>query len=160
MGYLDKINVSGTNYDLGAKLEHITDDSGNNRFIEGDIEFPELTGIASNYSHWALSGTHLMIVVTFYSGVSQPSFPSGNLCEIELPNWVISKIYPIKEGQTIVSVSNMLCVGNSGVTSYPFNLIKDSGKIYVNLSSALTITDNNYASGRLQFDLLIDNAEL
>lgn len=158
MGYLDKINVSGTNYDLGAKLEYITDAQGHNRFIEGDVDAVAITDCSFPFKGWALSGTHLIIVYCVASNASSVTIPSGNLAEIDLPQWVKDKIFPIRPSapNTLVAYAEMVSSdAGEGAQTHYMKLLKDNNHIYIYNGSALSWS--NYRCGRIQFDLLISN---
>ena len=47
----------------GYDIVNLVDKDGHERFIEGDIPDPEITGLTPIYYKWSLSGTHLMIVM-------------------------------------------------------------------------------------------------
>ena len=158
MGYLDKINVGGTNYDLGAKLEHITDSAGHNRFIDGDVNATSITNCTFPFKGWALSGTHLIIVYCVASSTSSVTIPTGNLAEIDLPQWIIDKIFPIRPSapNTLVAYSQMVSSdAGEGAQTHYLKLLKDDGHIYIYNGTELSWT--NYRCGRVQFDLLITN---
>ena len=68
----------------------LVDADGHNRFIEGDIEIEEITGITKTYGKWSLSGTHLLIVLCL--GAVVGTTISGTLANITLPSYIASKI--------------------------------------------------------------------
>jgi hypothetical protein len=136
-------------------FENITDESNNKRFIKGDIALKsDLTGVTLSYGKWSLSGSHLMIVMTFT--VDDETVISNGAVWAELtnlPDWVIAKIY--RTVSSIVLRQSLTLYGEDISTqSITMSLRKsDGGVVYIN-STGLTLTADR--SARLQFDLLID----
>ena len=169
--YADSVTTSGTNVvitkggktitiandntitnvgDIQPLMENIVDKNGNPRFIEGDIDGVELTGLTNKYLKWSLSGSHLMIVVAF--DVANGTTLGSTLYTCDLPDFILDKIYPVV-ANTIARQSFPLF--NSSLVSQ--NVTVELGKSATGLGiwfSSTTITDDR--SGRLQFDLLID----
>ena len=76
-------------------FENITDSDGHKRFIEGNIELDEsVTTITKLYGKWSLSGSHLLIVLAF-SIVENATLTAGYIADINLPEWIMDKIYPL-----------------------------------------------------------------
>lgn len=154
MAYVDKIVVEGTTYDLGA-LESLKDVNGRNRFIEGEITPETVSGITFTYARWSLSGTHLMIVLAGTMAGNTSLSHNQTLAWIDLPSWIINKIYP-----TTASV-----VSWSELTTYPTTDPNNRESSYIRLGidgNRLNIhksANSTYVNGggfRIQFDLLID----
>ena len=157
MAYIDKINVEGINYDLGA-LESLKDTNGHNRFIEGNITTTALTGVTYDYAKWSLSGTHLMLVIAgkIEDGVTiADNFTFGTA---DIPEWISNKIYPSYFGnyiefKTIKARSTTSWAGKD----YDIRMCKVSGDLVITKNNA-TENDTGVTLGfRMQFDLLIDN---
>ena len=136
------------------KFEDITDKDGHNRFIEGDINFENVNGVSKVYAKWALSGSHLLIVLC-------PKIDNettlGNIIVAyldDIPQWIKDKIIPV--ASTLVANFSVTCF-NSGASStqaLPVYLRKSSEHLYVSIGG-ITTTDDRYT--RIAFDLLIDN---
>ena len=144
---LEELEVSGN-----AKLfENIVDKDGHARFIEGDITPETISGVSTPYAKWSLSGSHLLIVLC--ESIADGTTAQFKHASLTLPNWVLDKLVPIYSD--IVARMAMTYYGSDGTaqsaTSY---LTKtDTGlTIYI---SAVTLTADR--TGRLQFDLLVDN---
>lgn len=158
MAYIDKINVNGTNYDLGV-MESLKDANGHNRFIEGNpTSNLSNTGLTIDYAKWSLSGTHLMIVFAFSNNTGSDIVLNAwtVLFAISLEQWVRSKIYPLGNSG-IIMISDIKVLNPSNYT------ITSNGNIYLNaiaggyncvLPSSTTIASGNIC--RVQFDLIID----
>ena len=72
------------------KMENIKDNSGHNRFIEGDLDTYTVANVTFSYAKWSLSGTHLMIVL---AGTNKQQVNAGTyLAEFEPPTWIYNKI--------------------------------------------------------------------
>lgn len=140
----------------GVKIESIKDANGHNRFIEGDITIPAQTGLTQDYGKWALSGTHLLIVIAGTVNAGASASISLNT-PIEPPSWVRSKIYPLGNGNNVAySDIKIYNNGTSTVTSEDATLIKSGSDLYLYHANSIGDNDNS-VSFRVQFDLLIDN---
>lgn len=138
-------------------FENIVDKNGNKRFIEGDIVLVDgLTGFTQTYGKWALSGSHLLIVVAF-DIADATAFIGARICNINIPEWIYDKIYALYGGANAV-VTNITASGYaddySSQTATVY-MTKPTGQplsIYIN---AITTTKERHF--RIAFDLLIDN---
>lgn len=151
------LSVSGNIY--GVKLEHIKDNAGNNRFIEGDINLDASmpAGVTKTYGKWSLSGTHLMLVLVL-SLANATELTNGDIVATAfVPTWLHDKIFKLwstnaVDRKTFVSWSDTW-------NTQQVNIImsKESGNRLRFINGAnLTMTEDRNV--RIQFDLLIDNA--
>lgn len=150
-------DISGDSFDGDTQLEKIKDANGHNRFIEGDITLVEgLTGFTQTYGKWALSGSHLLIVVAF-DIADATDFIGARICNINVPKWVYDKIYALYGGANAV-VANIVASG------YADDYSSQTASVYINKPSeqplsiylnAITTTKERHF--RIAFDLLIDN---
>ena len=134
-------------------FENIVDSQGNKRFIEGDISMYEVEGITQTYGKWALSGTHLLIVIAF-SVADETALTTGRYAKINIPEWIYNKLVPVFSSQ-VVRKSTTLWAEDYTSQNITTNLVKGSDGAYLEMG-ALTLTKDR--SGRIEFDLLIDNA--
>ena len=136
-------------------FENIVDAQGNKRFIEGDIEIETKEGLSKDFGKWALSGSHLLIVLAF---TIQSNITIGveKLGELKnLPDWVKGKIIPLFSRYVFANSVNGF-TDAFGVLQGGFSLYKqDSGEIEIR--SYNSITSNAITHFRVAFDLLIDN---
>lgn len=139
----------------GYNFANLVDKDGHSRFIEGELNTTELTGIEYQYAKWSLSGTHLLIVLCFSADVDAYIGNGQTLATIDLPTWIKDKIVSVW-GSYIAIQSNPLRADDWTQQTFSLTLLKDSGVIKLNSGTGVTITTNKkYA--RFQFDLLIDN---
>lgn len=140
--------------ELPATMEDIKDKDGHNRFIEGDIDFEEGVNITKTYGKWALSGTHLLIVLagTIANGVT---IAPDTIAKIDLPQWIKDKIYPTVS--TIVETKSLsLYASDLSSQSSPIFLEKYTGSNQISIYfNGVTATADRAL--RITFDLLIDN---
>ena len=137
---------------IKKNVNTLVDSDGHDRFIEGDIEFEEIAGITQTYGKWSLSGTHLMIVVAG-SIANGTEISAGKLCSINLPQWVLDKIYEIYN--TYVEVKNLEQIYGSGLISQTLGFyLRKTTELFIDTGSVTASDDRNF---RVQFDLLIDN---
>ncbi len=155
---LEGLEVSGDKYAVpqgggGATLDDIVDSAGNKRFIEGNLNFvlPEVYPLTNVYSKWSLSGTHLMIVGVLANNTENSITIASNIniFELELPDYIMSKIIPINAGNGLVS--NISGLDGNSVT-IPFKLFKGNILAIRGITSGLSAGKQV----RFQFDLLID----
>ena len=136
-------------------LENIEDAQGHKRFIEGDIEIETKEGLTKDYGKWALSGSHLLIVLAFtiQSGINIGIEKLGELKNV--PQWINDKIIPLFSRYVFANTVNGF-TDSFGVLQGGFSLYKqDSGAIEIR--SYNSVTSNVITHFRVSFDLLIDN---
>lgn len=135
-------------------MEQIVDKDGNKRFIEGNITMETITGVTQTYGKWSLSGTHLMIVIagTIDNGTE---ITAGKLCSINIPEWILDKIYTIYSSYVVVK--NKEPIYGTGLNSQDLGFyLRKTTELFIDTGSVTTTDDRNF---RVEFDLLIDNAE-
>ena len=135
-------------------FENIVDKDGHKRFIEGDLELTEETGLTISYSKWSLSGSHLLIVLagTFANGTAHTS---STPAKAKLPQWILDKIYPVfSQNIEYKLVSYYDTVLSLQTGSCYLQKALDNTYLGIYLGS---ITFTSEKSFRVQFDLLIDN---
>ena len=151
-------NVTG-NVNGDTEFENIKDSNGHNRFIEGNISFPTITGVEFTYGKWSLSGSHLMIVLA--GNAAEGASFSGYASIVSfsnIPLWIMNKIYPVF-GANYIEVKTF--------DMYNEDWSKETNPIRIGLSkSGSSMALSNFGSTytttkdrgfRFCFDLLIDN---
>ena len=136
-------------------FENIIDKDGHARFIEGSFTPHETTGFTFNYCKWALSGTHLLIVL---AGVvaNETAFDGATLTEIDLPQWIKNKIVNIYGNVVDQKGVGLFADDGTSQTFYAY-LQKRVNDVIAIYCSSLTLTKERQF--RIAFDLLIDNEE-
>lgn len=138
-----------------TSFENIVDEDGHKRFIEGDITINTTEGFTQKYGKWSLSGSHLLMVVAIEISASTSIANGSYLADINLPEWIMNKIYPIIEPY-LVDEKTFLSFNSSWATSNHLLILeKRDGKLKLRFGGAYSITD--LRSLRVAFDLLIDN---
>lgn len=133
-------------------FEHIVDEDGHKRFIEGDITLKTISGTTAIYGKWSLSGTHLMIVLAF-AIADATDLSNKNLAEVNLPEWVVAKIVPL--GSTVIAKGSFDAFASNNTTQ-SLTTYLETGVSKLNINTA-TFTANADRNVRIQFDLLIDD---
>lgn len=151
-------NVSGAKFIGDVALESIKDADGHARFIEGNLQVVEITGLTSVYAKWSLSGSHLMIVLAGTFDAETVITDNIVIASVNLPSWIMDKIYPV-EG-TLIETKGVNCYASGMAYNYQtINLSLAKGTASSidirNIVGAQTVTNNS--SFRAEFDLLIDN---
>ena len=134
-------------------FENIVDKDGHKRFIEGDITFKTITGLTQKYAKWALSGSHLLIVLcgTF---ADSTVFASQVIAEIDLPSWIKDKI-SIIAGEIVDYKQVSMFASDLSTQQISTSLQKTSANVIRVFGAGLTLTKER--TFRIAFDLLIDN---
>lgn len=147
------LTVTGS-YNGNILLSQIKDSDGNQRFIEGDIQIPTISGISVSYPKWSLSGTHLMLVVAGTYDAGTTFAGETAIAGISLPSFIKNKIYPMIS--TVVDTKEFVILNNDysrdTLNTY---LYKTSGGLQISCSSKTFAKSGVF---RIVFDLLIDSA--
>lgn len=133
-------------------FENIVDKDGHPRFIEGDLTIIETLGVVQTYGKWALSGSHLLIVLCI--DVANGTTLSSKLCNINVPSWILDKIVPI--ASTLVDFNGGYRAWNDDASgSQGVDLLLRKIDNVLSLQVNMTATADRHL--RIAFDLLIDN---
>lgn len=137
-------------------ISNLVDSKGNPRFIEGNLELNEITGVTFSYSKWSLSGSHLMVVLAGSVANGTTIASQTYLANVNLPSYILDKIFAVTGN--LVDFKNITYYSANPVTTQAANcdLVKDENNARMRLrSNSLTLTANR--NFRIQFDLLIDS---
>lgn len=155
----DKIEV-GNDLEVDGKLkafENITDAHDRQRFIEGNITIPTISGITSPYARWSLSGSHLMVVLT-YSFEANSTLASSDRAIVNVPEWILNKIYPTGIQRVITTSFGIYGKTTNQVISTAECVLTKQSSSSLEIFISGTTRPEVDANIRMQFDLLIDNA--
>ena len=138
---------------IDISMGNIIDGNEHSRFVEDDITIIERTGVSNVYGKWALSGTHLLIVLCLSLADTTALTNGMTICNITLPDWIMSKIYPIYDSN----------VDNKDFSAYASDYSSQTFGVYLQKSTTLNIikkgalTLDKDRTVRIAFDLLIDS---
>lgn len=130
----------------------LVDYEGHDRFIEGDIEIEEITGVNQTYGKWSLSATHLMMVVAGTIADTTAITTSNPFFILVLPDWIMDKIYPTFSN--IIEAKTVAVYDYNGGTQNAFLSFRKTNDD-LRLLISITATADRYF--RFAFDLLIDS---
>ena len=138
----------------GIKVfEDIKDKDGHVRFDEGEITFEEHEGITKTFAKWSLSGTHLMIVLAGQVANGTTIENNSVFAKINLPSWIIDKIYPTYDATVFVQTLYFYASGGAN-QNCGSRLVKETYGLSLKPAGNTTMsTDKTF---RWAFDLLID----
>ena len=138
-------------------FENIVDKDGHKRFIEGVIAVNEITGVSIPFAKWALSGTHLLIVLAgTIADTTDLSSGTKIFNDISIPDWVRDKIVNINANR-VAYINQYFYADDDTNQNATLTLNKRSdNKIDLIFYSSITFTKDR--AFRTQIDLLIDNA--
>ena len=149
--YIDS-GDAGYNFVSQNNLSSIVDNQGNPRFIEGDIEIGEITGVSKEYAKWSLSGTHLLIVVCATAENGTVISAGQELCTFNVPEWIFDKIISLGGG-SVDRGSATFVDENASSQNIAVYLGKYGTSLRITLGG---LTFSAKRTGRIVFDLLID----
>lgn len=155
----DKIEV-GNDLEVDGKLkafENITDAHDRQRFIEGTITTPTISGITSPYARWSLSGSHLMIVLT-YSFEANSTLGYTDRAVVNIPKWILDKIYPTAIQRVVTSSFGVYAKSSNQIIFTKECVLTKQSDTSLEIFVTGSTTPEVDANIRMQFDLLIDNA--
>lgn len=150
--------VENESAESGIKVfENIKDKDGHYRFIEGDITLSSSlpSGITLTFGKWALSGSHLLIVVAGDVENGTVILNASTIATVNLPDWIKAKIYPMA-GNYIDYQTFYLRASDFTSQSLGVSLQKVSDVIRL-VQTDSTFTASKDRGFRFAFDLLIDN---
>lgn len=134
-------------------FENIVDKDGHKRFIEGDITINEISGVTQTYGKWALSGSHLLIVLAI-NIANNTELSGGILTTIDsLPQWVKDKVVPLY-ATTIVTNQQFQAYGDDYSAQNIGVSLQKSSNVFIYVG-AFTASKDRHC--RIAYDLLIDN---
>ena len=137
-------------------FENIVDKDGHARFIEGDITIEDITGISQSYGKWALSGTHLLIVLALTAEDTTAISANTTIADLsDLPSWILDKIVASTGITNRVDTKSIVWFNSDGTNQTCDARLNKSGVSFYIALSAITFTKQR--SCRIVFDLLIDN---
>ena len=140
-------------------FENIVDKDGHKRFIEGNITLkntlPE--GITKVYAKWALSGSHLLIVVCLSGANATVISASTEIADISVPQWILNKIYPLVSGISYVETKTEQWYGSGWNSQSHLVSLRKSSESILNVRFEAGLTLSRDSTIRIAFDLLIDN---
>jgi len=157
------VRITEAFFDLNGNnplvVQNLKDGAGNKRFIEGNIETEDITGVTFSYSKWSLSGSHLMIVIC--GDILENVTVSSNekVCDISFPNYIKDKLMPIYSAW--LGSKNAECIEEVTFSHNVFlnvDMDKTANGVVINTGAAITASENK-RHFRLTFDLLIDMAD-
>lgn len=135
-------------------FENIVDKDGHKRFIEGDIEINEISGVTKTYGKWSLSGSHLLIIVAL-DIAENTTISSGALSQLNIPQWIIDKIVPLYANSIVDNKIFSAYTDNYNAQQMNASIQKfSSSNVFIYLPTFTTTASRHV---RISFDLLIDN---
>ena len=140
--------------DVAKIFENIVDKDGHARFDEGNGADQTITGFTYTYHKWALSGTHLLLVVAGNIADATTIATSTNVGYFKVPKWILDKIYPSFLNNIEVKV---IQVWNDDYSNQNITVVLEKKTDGIVIRTAGSFTSTKARSLRVEFDLLIDN---
>ena len=136
-----------------TNTENLVDSKGRNRFIVGNGNPGNVTGLTVNSSKWALNGNNLVfeILGTFSGALSGFDV----LSTFTLPDWIINKIVtPVRNVVDILNC-NMVSLNDASSTTTKVQVTTDGGNIF--FSNLTNININDPSVFKIRYNIIIDN---
>lgn len=133
--------------------EFFKDTQGNNRFIEGNLTTEAISGVTFTYAKWALSGSHLMVVLCGEIA-SGTTIGVVTLATANLPAFIKNKIVG-------VFATNYIAIHDDKAYYDDWNSVSLQNALYktengIGILQIANPTTTEKAHFRIQYDLIID----
>lgn len=141
-------------------FENIVDKDGHPRFLEGNINIQEVAGITKDYGKWALSGTHLLIVLCITGANDTAIASTTEISELNIPKWIVDKITPLYAGISYIETKTAMWYGpawSNQNNTVSLRKTGTPGEEVLSIRFETSLNLNTEKSSRIAFDLLIDN---
>ena len=134
-----------------TNTENLVDSKGRNRFIVGNGEPRNISGMTIASSKWTLNGNNLVfeIVGTFTENLS-----GATLCMFDLPDWIISKI-PTPYNNVIDIIDCKIVFLDASATTIRVQITTDGGNVFFNNVTDATV--NGAGIFKIRYNTIIDN---
>ena len=136
-----------------TNTENLVDSKGRNRFIVGNGNPGDVTGLTVASSKWTLNGNNLVfeILGTFSGALSGFDI----LSTFTLPDWVVNKIVtPVRNIVDILNC-NMISIEDASAITIKVQVTTDGANIY--FTNVTNINISNISLFKLRYNIIIDN---
>lgn len=149
----EPITLYEYSYKLLNDIEALVDNNGNHRFIVGNGNPGNVTGLTISSAKWTLNGNNLVFEILGVFSGNLSGF--DKLSTFTLPEWIINKIVtPARNIVDIISCS-MISIEDASDTNIKVQVIKDGNNIYFTNVTNITISDISLF--KIRYNIIIDN---
>ena len=136
-----------------ANTENLVDSKGRNRFIVGNGNPGNVTGLTVASSKWTLNGNNLVfeILGTFSGALSGFDIIST----FTLPDWIVNKIVTPASNVVDILTCSMISIEDASATSIRLQLTKSGNDLY--FTNLTNININDISIFKLRYNIIIDN---
>ena len=136
-----------------ANTENLVDSKGRNRFIVGNGNPGNVTGLTVASSKWTLNGNNLVfeILGTFSGALSGFDIIST----FTLPDWVVNKIVTPASNVVDILTCSMISIEDASAINVKVQVTKSGNDIY--FSNLTNININDISIFKLRYNIIIDN---
>ena len=137
-----------------TNIENLVDPKGRNRFIVGNGNPANVSGMSIISSKWTLNGN--ILIFEIIGSISQNIPQMTKICSFNLPVWVANKI--IEVSSNIIDIKKYDVVSSDGGLSTTNMLInKNSNAIDFTTANGITTLPGEQVLFRFTFNEIIDN---
>lgn len=137
-----------------ANTENLVDSKGRNRFIVGNGNPGNVTGLTVASSKWTLNGNNLVFeILGTFSGQSLSGFDI--LSTFTLEDWIVNKIVTPASNVVDILSCQMISIEDASATNIKVQVTKSGNDIYFTNVTNINITDISIF--KIRYNIIIDN---
>ena len=134
-----------------SNTENLVDSKGRNRFIVGNGEPRNVSGMTIASSKWTLNGNNLVFEIL---GTFTENLSGGTLCMFDLPDWIISKI-ATPYNNVIDIIDCKIVFLDASATTIRVQITTDGGNVFFNNTTNATVSGTGIF--KIRYNTIIDN---
>lgn len=134
-----------------TNTENLVDSKGRNRFIVGNGEPRNVSGMTVASSKWTLNGNNLVFEIL---GTFTENLSAGTLCMFDLPDWIVSKI-ATPYNNIIDIIDCKIVFLDASATTIRVQITADGGNIY--FTNVTDATVSSIGIFKIRYNTIIDN---
>ena len=134
-----------------TNTENLVDSKGRNRFIVGNGEPRNVSGMTIASSKWTLNGNNLVFEIL---GTFTENLSGGTLCIFDLPDWIISKI-ATPYNNVIDIIDCKIVFLDASATTIRVQITTDGGNVFFNNTTTATVSGTGIF--KIRYNTIIDN---
>ena len=136
-----------------TNTENLVDSKGRNRFIVGNGNPGDVTGLTIASSKWTLNGNNLVFEILGSFSGALSGFDI--LSTFTLPDWVINKIVTPARNIVDILTLSMISIEDASATNIKLQVTKSGNDLY--FTNLTNININDISIFKLRYNIIIDN---
>lgn len=136
-----------------ANTENLVDSKGRNRFIVGNGNPGDVSGLTVSSSKWTLNGNNLVFEILGVFSGALSGFDT--LSSFTLPDWIVNKIVTPASNVVDILTCSMISIENAAATNIKLQVTKSGNNIYFTNVTNINISDISIF--KIRYNIIIDN---